>query len=64
MDCYFRQSWVDKRLAFTGYKVGWSYSYQIYVIQRLQALTQKSMRILPITFLKHKLNIFFQNKIF
>ncbi|XP_023346187.1 gamma-aminobutyric acid receptor alpha-like [Eurytemora carolleeae] len=20
MDCYFRQSWVDKRLAFTGYK--------------------------------------------
>ena len=21
MDCYFRQSWVDKRLSFSGYKV-------------------------------------------
>ena len=21
MDCYFRQSWVDKRLSFEGYKV-------------------------------------------
>ena len=21
MDCYFRQSWVDKRLSFVGYKV-------------------------------------------
>ena len=20
MDCYFRQSWVDKRLSFEGYK--------------------------------------------
>ena len=21
MDCYFRQSWVDKRLSFEGYEV-------------------------------------------
>ena len=21
MDCYFRQSWVDKRLSFSGYQV-------------------------------------------
>ena len=29
MDCYFRQSWVDKRLSFSGYKVDKIYSTHV-----------------------------------